>query len=191
MNAEDQKYNDLIKDLRGLKKISTPPNFESDLLREINSEKFETKKESFWKKLFLPKFLIPSTAGAAAVTILLVFMTVGKKDQIKEQLVSPYLKTLVIYYPVNNHTKEEIIYSPQAGVSEIPTATKTNYDATTNDETEATQFRTNEINGSENKIMGSEGKVDQVEQGVSRSTQSMKKSDTLQKRADSVKIKFD
>ena len=44
MENDEKKYEDIIKLLTGLKKVNAPENFETDLLRRINSEKFSKKE---------------------------------------------------------------------------------------------------------------------------------------------------
>ena len=49
---DDLKFKDLIKDLNQLQEVKAPKNFESDLLRKINSEDFskEKTKTGFWDR---------------------------------------------------------------------------------------------------------------------------------------------
>jgi len=50
---DEKKYNDLIKNLNQLQEVKAPANFEAELMRKINSEKYKTEKEqSIWSKFF-------------------------------------------------------------------------------------------------------------------------------------------
>lgn len=72
---DDQIQSDVIKTLKGLRKISAPENFEADLMRRINTEKFGKERSSWWKFL-LPSRLIPSAALAlSAVAVLFIINT--------------------------------------------------------------------------------------------------------------------
>ena len=42
---DEEQYKDVINTLKGLQKVNAPANFETDLLRRINSEKFSSKAE--------------------------------------------------------------------------------------------------------------------------------------------------
>jgi hypothetical protein len=67
-----QQYNDIIKTLKELQKLKAPANFEADLMRRINSGKYEREK-TFREKFLLPTRLIPSAAlGLAAVIVFFV-----------------------------------------------------------------------------------------------------------------------
>ena len=71
-DENSQQYNEIIKTLKGLQKVKAPANFEADLMRRINSGKYE-KERSFWEKFLLPSRLIPSAAlGLAAVIVFFV-----------------------------------------------------------------------------------------------------------------------
>lgn len=73
VNNDEKKYSDLIKTLNQLQEVKAPADFEADLMRKINSEKFKEKKQSIWSKFFIPSRLIPS-AGLAAAAILVFFV---------------------------------------------------------------------------------------------------------------------
>ncbi|HKI79354.1 MAG TPA: hypothetical protein VKA26_12490 [Ignavibacteriaceae bacterium] len=73
LNNEESQYSDVVKTLKGLQKVSAPSNFEADLIRSINSGKFEKKERSFWATFLLPSRLIPS-AGIAVAAIAVLFL---------------------------------------------------------------------------------------------------------------------
>jgi hypothetical protein len=87
MENDEKKYEDVIKTLKGLKEVKAPANFEADLQRKINSEKFsKEEKKSFWQNIFLPSRLIPSLGVIA--TVIAIFFVV---DSNSEQMDNPFL----------------------------------------------------------------------------------------------------
>jgi len=71
-DENSQQYSDIIKTLKGLQRVKAPANFEADLMRRINTGKYE-KEKSLWEKFLLPSRLIPSAAlGLAAVIVFFV-----------------------------------------------------------------------------------------------------------------------
>jgi len=87
MENDEKKYEDVIKALKGLKEINAPENFEADLKRRINSEKFsKEEKKSFWENIFVPSRLIPSL-GLVAVAVVIFFVV----DTSSEEMDNPFL----------------------------------------------------------------------------------------------------
>ena len=85
---DDPQYNDVIKTLKGLQKVSTPANFEADLMRKINSGKYEEKK-SFWGKFLLPSRLIPSAALVLSAVVIFFVVNTGNSGYDENPLLSP------------------------------------------------------------------------------------------------------
>ena len=84
---DDKKYNDVIKTLNQLQEVKAPANFEAELMRKINSERYREKKEqNFWNKIFLPSRLIPS-AGLAAAAILVFFVVTLNPEELEDPLI--------------------------------------------------------------------------------------------------------
>jgi len=87
MKNDEKKYEDVIKALKGLKEVKAPANFEADLQRRINSEKFsKEEKKSFWENIFVPSRLIPSL-GLVAVSVVIFFVV----DTNPEEVDNPFL----------------------------------------------------------------------------------------------------
>ena len=87
MENDEKKYEDVIKALKGLQEVKAPANFEADLQRKINQEKFSKKeKKSFWKNIFVPARLIPSL-GLIAVAVVTFFVV----DTNSEEMDNPFL----------------------------------------------------------------------------------------------------
>lgn len=85
LNDDELKYKNVINTLKGLPEVKAPHNFEADLMRRINSEKFEENKQGFWAKIFLPSRLIPS-AGLAIAAVLLLFVINLNSDEAENPL---------------------------------------------------------------------------------------------------------
>ena len=85
LNDDELRYKNVIDALKGLQGVKAPKNFEADLMRRINSEKFEEKRQSFWEKIFLPSRLIPS-AGLAVAAVLLLFVININSDEVENPL---------------------------------------------------------------------------------------------------------
>ena len=84
---DDKKYNDVIKTLNQLQEVKAPANFEAELMRKINSERYREKKEqSIWSKFFIPSRLIPS-AGLAAAAILVFFVVTLNPEELEDPLI--------------------------------------------------------------------------------------------------------
>jgi len=89
MSVKDdyKKYNDVIKTLNQLHEVKAPADFEAELMRKINSEKYKEKKEqSIWSKFFIPSRLVPS-AGLAAAAIIVLFVVTLNPEEIEDPLI--------------------------------------------------------------------------------------------------------
>jgi hypothetical protein len=85
MNDEEKKHKRLIDDLKNLPKVEAPKNFETELLRKINSSE-EVKKVSFWEKLLSPARLAP--AALAIVSAVIIFFVVDINSEVMEDPLS-------------------------------------------------------------------------------------------------------
>ncbi len=84
---DDKKYSDVIKNLNQMQEVKAPADFEAELMRKINSEKYKEKKEqSIWSKFFIPSRLIPS-AGLAAAAIIVFFVVTLNPEELEDPLV--------------------------------------------------------------------------------------------------------
>lgn len=81
MKNDEKKYEDVIKALKGLQEVKAPANFEADLQRRINSEKFsKEEKKSFWQNIFVPAKLIPSL-GLVSAAIVIFFVIESRTEE--------------------------------------------------------------------------------------------------------------
>ena len=97
MENDGKKYEDVIKALKGLKKINAPENFEADLKRKINSEKFsEKERKGFWENIFVPARLIPSLGLVAAAVIIFFVVDTNSEEMDNPFLIEPRVREDII-----------------------------------------------------------------------------------------------
>lgn len=109
MENDEKKYKKLIKDLNSLQQVKAPANFEADLKRRINAEKFSKKeKKSFWENIFVPTKLIPSL-GLVAVAVIIFFVV----DTNSEEMDNPFL--------IEPRVREDIIVITDSEVEGLET----------------------------------------------------------------------
>jgi hypothetical protein len=97
MENDEKKYEDVIKALKGLKKINATENFEADLKRKINSEKFsEKERKGFWENIFVPARLIPSLGLVAAAVIIFFVIDTNSEEMDNPFLIEPRVREDII-----------------------------------------------------------------------------------------------
>jgi hypothetical protein len=77
----DEINKKLIDDLKNLPKVEAPKNFETELIRKINSSE-EVRKVDFWEKLLSPARLAP--AALAIVSAVIIFFVVDINSEVME-----------------------------------------------------------------------------------------------------------
>jgi len=93
MENDEKKYEDIIKSLKGLQQVKPPENFEADLQRRINSEKFSKKeKKSFWQNIFVPAKLIPSLGLVAAAVVIFFVVDTNSEEMDNPFLIEPRVR---------------------------------------------------------------------------------------------------
>ena len=93
MENDEKKYEDVIKALKGLQEVKAPSNFEADLQRRINHEKFSKKeKKSFWQNIFVPARLIPSLGLLAVAVVVFFVMDTNSEEMDNPFLIEPRLR---------------------------------------------------------------------------------------------------
>jgi hypothetical protein len=92
MENDEKKYQDVINKLKGLKEVKAPANFEADLKRRINSEKFEGERKGFWKNILVPAKLIPSLGLAAAAVVIFFVMETNSEEIDNPFLIEPRVR---------------------------------------------------------------------------------------------------
>jgi len=121
---DDKKYNDVIKTLNQLHEVKAPADFEAELMRKINSEKYKEKKEqSIWSKFFIPSRLVPS-AGLAAAAIIVLFVVTLNPEEIEDPLImEPRVREDII--EVVNYNESKLGREDKKDVNEAPLEKRT------------------------------------------------------------------
>jgi hypothetical protein len=105
---DDKKYSDLIKNLNQLQEVKAPADFETELMRKINSEKLKAKNEqSIWSKFFIPSRLIPSAGLAAAAAIVFFVVTLNPEELEDPLQMEPRVREDIIEIVDYDETKVE------------------------------------------------------------------------------------
>jgi len=93
MENDEKKYEDVINALKGLQEVKAPANFEADLQRRINSEKFSREeKKSFWQNIFVPAKLIPSLGLVAAAVVIFFVVDTNSEEMDNPFLIEPRVR---------------------------------------------------------------------------------------------------
>ena len=93
---DEERYINIINLLKQLPKVTAPPNFESDLMRRINSGNFkENFKVRWWDKLLLPSRLIPASAFALSIIAVFYFLNFNTMERDNPFLAKPKIRTTV------------------------------------------------------------------------------------------------
>ena len=111
-DENSRQYSEIINTLKGLQKVKAPAGFEADLMRKINSGKYE-KERSFWEKLHLPSRLIPSAALGLAAVIVFFVLNMNSAPVENPLLMAPRVREDVIATNNNPLTQKEAQVNPQ------------------------------------------------------------------------------
>jgi hypothetical protein len=102
MNDEEKTYKKLLTDLKNLPQIDAPKNFETELLRKINSSEVE-KKESFWDKLFSPGKLAPAAVALVSAAIIFFVVDINSEEMEDPLNIAPRLREdLIVIQSIND-----------------------------------------------------------------------------------------
>ena len=157
MENDEKKYEDVIKALKGLQEVKAPSNFEADLQRRINQEKFSKKeKKSFWQNIFVPARLIPSL-GLIAVAVVTFFVV----DTNSEEMDNPFLIEPRLREDVFAVTEFEEIEKKQEELSKQKSLKKGS--PVIEQKTNEGQLRSSELKSSEDESITGRDKSDAVD----------------------------
>jgi len=157
MENDEKKYEDVIKALKGLQEVKAPANFEADLQRRINSEKFsKEEKKSFWENIFVPSRLIPSL-GLVAVAVVTFFVV----DTNSEEMDNPFLIEPRVREDVFTVTEFEEIEKKQDELSKQKSLRKET--PVIEQRTNEGQLKSSELKTSEDKMLSGRDRSDAVE----------------------------
>jgi hypothetical protein len=91
MKEVEKTHKKLLDDLKNLPKIDAPKNFETELLRKINSSEQE-KKESVWDKLLSPGKLAPAAIALASAAIIFFVVDINSEEMEDPLNIAPRLR---------------------------------------------------------------------------------------------------
>ena len=106
MNDEEKTYKKLIDDLKNLPQIDAPKNFETGLWRKINSSE-ETKKVSFWEKLFSPARLAPAALAIVSAIIIFFVIDVNSEEMEDPLNIAPRLREDLVVFEITKEIPAE------------------------------------------------------------------------------------
>jgi len=92
MIDDEKKYDDLIKTLKGLQQVKAPANFEADLKRRLNAEKYAKEGKRTIKRFFAPSRLVPSFGLAAAVIVIFLMVNTNSEEADNPFLMEPKIR---------------------------------------------------------------------------------------------------
>jgi hypothetical protein len=97
---DEVRYKNIINDLKQLSKVNSPPNFESDLLRKINSGIYTEKyKLRLWEYFFMPSRLIPAAAFVISIFAALYFLNFNSIEPDNPFLAQPKIRKSALRDP--------------------------------------------------------------------------------------------
>jgi len=96
MIDDEKKYDDLVKMLKGLQQVKAPPNFEADLKRRLNAEKYAKKEKRTIKRFFAPSRLVPSFGLAAVAVVVFLLINVNPEEADNPFLMEPKIREDII-----------------------------------------------------------------------------------------------
>lgn len=107
MNEDEKKYEDVIKSLKSLQRVKAHPNFEADLKRRLNAEKYAKEKRTGIRRFLMPSRLVPSFG--LAVAAILVFMIVNTNS---DEADNPFF--------MEPRVREDMISISESEIVELP-----------------------------------------------------------------------
>ena len=96
MKTNEKKYEKLVGDLKNLQQVKASANFEADLKRRINAEKYKTGEINFWRKIFSSSRLIPSLGLATATIVVFLVVNVNSEEMDNPFLIEPRLREDIV-----------------------------------------------------------------------------------------------
>ena len=96
MIDDEKKYIEVIKTLNGLQQVKAPPNFEADLKRRLNAEKYEKEEKRTIKRFFTPSRLVPSFGLAAAAIVIFLMVSTNSEEADNPFLMEPRVREDII-----------------------------------------------------------------------------------------------
>jgi hypothetical protein len=117
MIDDEKKYDDLIKTLKDLQQVKASPNFEADLKRRLNEEKYAKKEKRTIKRFFVPSRLVPSFGLAAAAIVIFLIVNTNSEEADNPFLMEPKVREDMIL--VSDTDEKDIPQSNMNKKSEV------------------------------------------------------------------------
>jgi hypothetical protein len=114
MNEDEKKYVDVIDALKSLQQVKAHPNFEADLKRRLNEEKYAKEKRKGFRSFLLPSRLIPSFGLAVAAVIVFMIVNVNSEETDNPFLMEPKIREDMILIS----EKDEIVLPEENLITE-------------------------------------------------------------------------
>jgi len=92
MIDDEKKYDNLIKTLKGLRQVKALPNFEADLKRRLNTEKYWKEEKKSIKRFFTPSRLVPSFGFAGAAIVIFLMVSINSEEADNPFLMEPKIR---------------------------------------------------------------------------------------------------
>ncbi|MGB5850582.1 MAG: hypothetical protein WBH40_18985 [Ignavibacteriaceae bacterium] len=92
MIDDEKKHIEVIKTLNGLQQVKAPPNFEADLKRRLNAEKYAKEEKRTIKRFFTPSRLVPSFGLAAAAIVIFLMVSTNSEEADNPFLMEPKIR---------------------------------------------------------------------------------------------------
>jgi len=145
MENDEKKYEDVIKALKELKEVKAPDNFEANLQRKINSEKFSKEgRKGFWGNILVPSRLIPSLGLIAAAVVIFFVVEANSEKMDNPFLIEPRVREDLIavtdYRQMKEERQKELVKSKSLGKEKNIPEPKTN-------QNELKSFRDDKVSG--------------------------------------------
>lgn len=94
-NDDEEKYRDLVGQLKSLKQIQAPENFHSDLMRRIDSETVSTQKLILGAS-FLNSRVVPAIAAGIAVVVIIFLFNYNQSEAGNPLLTDPQVRKDIV-----------------------------------------------------------------------------------------------
>ena len=108
MTNDDKKYDGLISTLKNLQQVKTHPNFEADLKRRLNQEKYEASEDQGKRRFLVPSRLVPAFGLAVAAIVVFLLIDLNSVESDDPLLIQP-------------RVREDLITVSTEDLNEIPT----------------------------------------------------------------------
>ena len=98
MIDDEKKYNELINTLKNLQQVKAAPNFETDLKRKLNEEKYAKEKQIGFKSLLIPSRLIPSFGIIVVAVIVILSIDINSDEADNPFLMEPRVREDIVSF---------------------------------------------------------------------------------------------